>query len=339
MKRNSNLLILIMALVLVLLVLISIAVRLSRDAGTDPTVPSTTPTGAPETTGPTETAPTEPEPTESTIPPTQVPTEPTAPPPTLAPTEPRGEYIGTLYTRDQLMAMDNTSNGWGPGRWDPGVRSEWAEYAQKQYGKYGSNFIGPDDGNIYLTFDCGYEYTATDTDGSKYRVTERILDVLKEKDVKAVFFVTMYYVKDQPDLVQRMIDEGHVVGNHTNNHPVMTEQSIDTLVYEIMSLHDYVKERFGYEMWLLRPPTGAYSTRTLALTHSLGYKTVHWSFAYADYDTAKQPDVAQSLDLVTRCHHSGAIYLLHAISSTNASLLPDAIDFFRNEGYTLALFQ
>ena len=104
---------------------------------------------------------------------------------------------------------------------------------------------------IYLTFDCGYEYTATDDNGQQYRVTERILDVLKEKNVKAVFFVTMYYCKMNPDLVQRMIDEGHAVGNHTNNHPVMPAQTIDKMVYEVTSLETYVKENFGgYQMTL-----------------------------------------------------------------------------------------
>ncbi len=327
---------------------------------TQPTVKPTEPTTAPTTptAAPTDPTATPAEPTEATTVPTEAtkePTEPTAAPtePTAAPTQPTtpatqaptqptepvsDELIGDLYTRKELAAMDNTGHGYGPGNTSAGKRPPYADPLQKQYAKYDANFIAPDNGNIYLTFDCGYEHIATDASGNKYRVTEKILDVLKEKNVKAVFFVTMYYVKDQPDLVQRMIDEGHAVGNHTNNHPVMPEQSIDQMVYEIQSLHDYVKKHFGYEMTLFRFPTGEYSVRSLAVVQTLGYKTVHWSFAYVDYETDNQPSKAWALDRVTSMHHSGAIYLLHAISTTNASILSDTIDFFRAEGYNLELF-
>ena len=308
---------------------------------TKPTEPPTEPTAAP--TEPTEpateptTAPTQP--TTVSTEPTQIPTDPTEKPTESAPSEPiNDDPIGTLYTRRQLMAMSNEGHGYGPGTTSGGKRPPYPGPLQEKYGKYGANFIAPDNGNIYLTFDCGYEHTATDANGNKYRVTEKILDVLKEKNVKAVFFVTMYYVKDQPDLVQRMIDEGHAVGNHTNNHPVMPAQTIDKMVYEIQSLHDYVKDKFGYEMNLFRFPTGEYSTRSLAVVQTLGYKTVHWSFAYVDYETENQPSRQKALERVTSSHHSGAIYLLHAISTANASILGDAIDFFRAEGYNLELF-
>jgi peptidoglycan-N-acetylmuramic acid deacetylase len=191
---------------------------------------------------------------------------------------------------------------------------------------------------IYLTFDCGYEYT-TKINGKDVRVTEWILDTLKEKNVKAVFFVTMYYCTENPDLVQRMIDEGHAVGNHSNNHPDMTTISIDKAVYEVMSLHEYVEENFGYEMTLFRPPTGNFSARSLAIVQSLGYKNVHWSFAYTDWYTDNQPNPADALNTVTSKAHSGAIYLLHAVSVTNATILGDAIDAFIDKGFELALFQ
>ena len=326
----------------------------------NPTQSTTQPVHTQPTTAPT-TPPTEPttapsEPTEQPTEPTQAPTEPTTAPtePTSAPTEPTtapttaptqssepvsNELIGTMYTRKELVEMDNTGHGYGPGTTSGGKRPSSPEYLQKTYGKYDTNFIAPDNGNIYLTFDCGYEYYAKDENGKEYRVTEKILDVLKEKDVKAVFFITKYYARTEPDLVQRMIDEGHAVGNHTNNHPVMPEQTIDKMVYEITSLHDYVKEHFGYEMTLFRFPTGEYSTRSLAVVQTLGYKTVHWSFAYVDYEVDAQPSNEKALDRVTSSHHSGAIYLLHAISTTNASILGDAIDFFRTEGYQLELLQ
>jgi peptidoglycan-N-acetylmuramic acid deacetylase len=318
-----------------------------------PTTPTTIPTQPPTIPSEPTAPPTDPTavPTEPTVIPTEptaVPSEPTVPTtqPTAAPTQPttvasepiNDELIGTRYTRRQLMAMDNKGYGYGPGSTSGGKRPAYPDPLQKKYAKYDANFIAPDNGNIYLTFDCGYEHYAKDENGKSYRVTERILDVLKEKDVKAVFFVTMYYVKDQPDLVRRMIDEGHTVGNHTNNHPVMPTKTIDKMVYEIMSLHDYVKEHFDYEMNLFRFPTGEFSARSLAVVQTLGYKTVHWSFAYVDYDTENQPDPTKALNRVTGSHHSGAIYLLHAISTTNASILGDAIDFFRAEGYNVELF-
>ena len=355
-KRARQRMITMACIVLALIAIVFAIIRLLRDkepATIDPgTKPSQT-TGAEQTdpqstqTDPTHTtvteptqsdpAPTDPTPTDSapTVP------EPTDPPPTESePVDPNGgELIGSLYTRAELEAMENDGQGYGPGKASDGNRPPYPDPLQNKYGKYGANFIAPDNGNIYLTFDCGYEYTATDENGNKYRVTEKILDVLKEKNVKAVFFVTMYYVKEQPDLVQRMIDEGHTVGNHSNNHPVMPDQTIDKMVYEVMSLHEYVKEHFGYEMNLFRFPTGEFSTRALAVVQTLGYKSVHWSFAYADYDTENQPDVEKALEKVTSSHHSGAIYLLHAISTTNASLLGDAIDFVRADGYNIELFQ
>lgn len=299
---------------------------------TTPTETTVPPTTVPETTAPPET----------TVPPTTAPPT-TAPPETTAPlvTAPpvnNEEMIGSLYTRAELMAMENVNQGCGHGSPMDGTRPSISVGYQTLYGQYGGNFIGPDDGNIYLTFDCGYEHTIVE-DGQNVRVTEKILNVLKEKDVKAVFFVTMHYVKTNPDLIQRMIDEGHAVGNHSNNHPVMPECSIDKMVYEVMSLHEYVEENFGYKMTLFRPPTGGFSTRSLALVQSLGYKNVHWSFAYVDWETNNQPEPTSALERIVGCHHSGAIYLLHAVSATNAAVLGDAIDQFRDLGYDLELFQ
>ena len=165
-----------------------------------------------------------------------------------------------------------------------------------------------------------------------------MLDTLKEKNVKGVFFVTMHYVTSEPEMVKRMINEGHAVGNHTNNHPVMPTLSIDKMVDEVMSLHNYVKDTFGYEMHLFRPPTGEFSIRSLAVVQSLGYKNVHWSFAYNDWDPEKQPEVQSALDNVLKKAHSGAIYLLHAVSETNATLLGDAIDGFLAKGFKIELF-
>ena len=236
--------------------------------------------------------------------------------------------------------MDTTYNegGFGAGRAPNHARPSTPVAEQKKYGKYDAHFIGEETDVVYLTFDCGYEYYATDANGQKYPVTGKILDVLREKGVKAVFFVTMDYVESEPALVQRMIDEGHIVGNHTNNHPVMPKQTIDKMEYEVMSLHNYVLEHFGYKMTLFRPPTGAYSIQSLAVLQNLGYKSVLWSFQHFDYDPANQPSEETAYKTITNNCHKGVIYLLHAVSEANAAALDDAIDYFRAEGYTIKLF-
>lgn len=303
----------------------------SSSASISTSASSETTTSPSDSTAPATTVPA------TTVPATTVPAT-TVPATTVPATTSPSSGIG-LYTRAELEALSTEKFGYGPGKATGGNRAPYAVSEQKKYGQYGGNFIGPDDKNIYLTFDCGYEYTATDANGNEYRVTEKILDTLKEKDVKGVFFITMYYAKSQPDLVERMIDEGHTVGNHSNNHPVMPDISIDEMEEEVMSLHNYVLEHFGYKMTLFRPPTGAFSVQSLAVVQNLGYKNVHWSFAYADYDTDNQPKISAALQKVTDSAHNGAIYLLHAISETNAAILADAIDYFRDNGYTLTLFQ
>ncbi len=196
-----------------------------------------------------------------------------------------------------------------------------------KYSKYGALFIDNKENNICLTFDEGYEngYTAP------------ILDTLKEKEVKAIFFVTYDYCKRNPALVKRMIDEGHTVGNHSWGHYSMPDLTVEKMQSEIKRLHDYVVDNFGYEMTLFRPPMGEFSERSLAVTQSLGYKSVFWSFAYYDYDTKKQPSAASALSKITKAKHSGGIFLLHAISSANAEVLGDVIDAFRADGFTLDL--
>ena len=198
---------------------------------------------------------------------------------------------------------------------------------QQKYGHLGGVFIGSDEKNICITFDEGYEngYTA------------QILDVLKEKGVKAVFFVTYDYVSRNCDLVKRMIEEGHTVGNHTYNHPSLPTVDDERVASEIQSLHDYVKEQFGYEMTLFRAPMGEFSEKTLAITQSLGYKSIFWSFAYKDYDTTAQPDNQTAFERITKAAHNGGIFLLHAVSKTNAEILDSVIDNFREQGYTLEI--
>ena len=327
----------ILSIILVGLVIVMCLVMRPSSPG-DTSSPSIS-TGAPTTPSSQVTEPSSvpSEPTSDPTEPSSVPTEPSTP--STQPSEPSVET--GMYTRAELEALSTTQFGFGPGpiRDYLNYRPEYAVGEQSRYKQYGANFIAPDNGKIYLTFDCGYEYYTTDASGNRVPVTGLILDTLKEKNAKGVFFITMAYAKSEPELVQRMIDEGHAVGNHTNNHPVMPKLSIDEMIYEVTSLHNYVQEHFGYTMTLFRPPEGAFSVQSLAVVQNLGYKTVHWSFAYADYNTSNQPDVAASLANVLDKAHSGAIYLLHAVSTTNAALLGDAIDGFRDQGFQLDLFQ
>lgn len=259
---------------------------------------------------------------------------------TTAPPEqvPSRDLLGKMYSMAELEAMDTESNAYGPGTTSDGKQPPYAQDDQKKYGQYGAKFIMEESNKIYLTFDCGYEYSFQDENGKTVRVTEWILDTLKEKEVKGVFFVTMPYCEKNPDLVQRMIDEGHTVGNHSNHHPnSMAKLTIAEMVEEVMTLHDYVKEHFGYDMRFFRPPTGAFSQQSLAVVQSLGYESVFWSFAHADWDPENQPTVDKAMQTITGRHHGGAIYLLHAVSATNATVLPDVIDWFRAQGYTLEL--
>lgn len=221
--------------------------------------------------------------------------------------------------------LDTQKRGWGQGvQFDEQNRPTSCVQFQQKYGKYDAQFIKEDAGKtIYLTFDEGYE--------NGY--TTQILDVLKEKNVPAVFFVTYDYVEKNPDLIRRMIDEGHTVGNHTCNHPSMPTISVEKQREEIETLHNCVKEQFGYTMTLFRPPKGEFSEQSLAVTQSLGYQTIFWSFAYADWDAEKQPDPADALKKTVERVHDGAIYLLHAVSKTNTEILGQWIDRVNQQGY------
>ena len=206
-----------------------------------------------------------------------------------------------------------------------------------RFSKYGVQYIAPDNGKIYLTFTMGYEHTIQEN-GQTIRLTDRILDTLKEKNAKAVFFVNMHYVRTWPDIVQRIIDEGHIVANHSSNHYTLPEISIDRVVSEIMNLHDYVLEHFGYKMTLFRPPSGYSSERVFAIAQSLGYYSVNYSFAYVDWDTNNQPDPNSSLQNMVNRAHSGGIYQLHTVSATNAQILGAAIDAIREKGLEFDLY-
>ena len=176
---------------------------------------------------------------------------------------------------------------------------------------------------IYLTFDSGYEAGYMD----------KILNVLKENDVKATFFITAHYLNSATNEVEKMINDGHIIGNHTVNHKSMPSINNEMIEKEIMQLHQAVYEKFGYEMKYLRPPKGEFNERTLQKIKSLGYKTVMWSFAYCDWDESKQPTIEEALKIITNNFHSGEIMLLHSNSKTNSEVLDTVIKEAKKQGY------
>ncbi len=238
-------------------------------------------------------------------------------------------FIDMPISFDDIENLSSTKNSYGQGNnVDENNRPITASNLQEKYKNYDALFIGEKSDKIYLTFDEGYEngYTA------------KILDVLKQKNCSAVFFVTMDYAKKNSDLIKRMIDEGHVVGNHSVNHYSMPTLSNEKCAEEIISLHKYIRENFGYEMYLFRPPMGEYSEKSLAIAKKLGYKTMLWSFAYRDWLTDDQPDTAYAKHRILKNVHGGGIFLLHAVSKTNTEILGEVIDGFRYYGYNVGAF-
>ncbi|MFD3448160.1 delta-lactam-biosynthetic de-N-acetylase [Microbacteriaceae bacterium 4G12] len=224
-----------------------------------------------------------------------------------------------------IFAYSNTPHHWGI----PRNKSEVPPDAGKQFTeitkKYNAFYIGDTKKkDIYLTFDNGYEKG----------YTSKILDVLKEKKVPATFFVTGHYVKEQSELVKRMVKEGHIIGNHSWHHPDLTTVSDAKFREELESLEKEVKSLTGQKkMQYLRPPRGIFSERTLALSREMGYYNIFWSLAFIDWKVDQQRGWRYAYDSVTQNIHPGAILLLHAVSSDNTEALDKIIDELRKRGY------
>lgn len=182
-----------------------------------------------------------------------------------------------------------------------------------------------DDKVVYLTFDAGYE------NGN----VARILDTMKEKEVSGAFFILENLITRAPDLVKRMQSEGHLVCNHTCSHRDMSEVcDIETFSAELDALSARFYELTGEEMpKYYRPPEGRFCRRNLQFCEELGYKTIFWSFAYADWDNDKQPSREEAMKIILDNIHNGAVLLLHPTSKTNADILGELIDTLKADGY------
>lgn len=192
--------------------------------------------------------------------------------------------------------------------------------------KYNAYYVGnPEDKCIYLTFDAGFENGCTPA----------ILDVLKNHEVKAAFFLVGNYLNKEPELVRRMVEEGHMVGNHTYNHPDMSLISdMDSFKKEIVSLEELYKEVTGEEMpKYYRPPQGKFNEKNLKMADELGYKTIFWSLAYVDWYTDNQPSKEQAFNKLIPRIHPGAVVLLHSTSKTNQQILDELLTKWKELGY------
>lgn len=237
--------------------------------------------------------------------------------------------VNTMYSEEKAVetssSIDNKKFEWGIKREknhvQPDVGAKNKEIMDEYTGIYMGNSEKP---YVYLSFDNGYE--------AGY--TNKILDVLKSNNVSATFFITAHYLNTASDLVKRMIEDGHIVGNHTVNHKDLTTLSDEEIKKEIMDLHNAVYQKFGYEMKYFRPPKGEFSERVISIANSLGYKTVMWSSAYDDWDKEKQNREEYGKKKIINNIHNGAVILLHATSKDNSNILKPVIETLQSKGYT-----
>ena len=198
-----------------------------------------------------------------------------------------------------------------------------------QLSQFDAVYMGdPGEKVLYLTFDAGYENGCT----------AKILDTLQKHQVQATFFLVGDYLERNPDLVRRMAEEGHIVGNHTMNHPDMSKlQNRDAFARELEDMARLYQEITGQSLCkLYRPPQGIYSEENLKMARELGYHTVFWSLAYQDWNNNAQPSREQAFAKLLPRTHNGAIVLLHSTSATNASILDELLTRWESMGYHFA---
>lgn len=233
----------------------------------------------------------------------------------------------TASDPQNTRGLSTATVGYSYGVSKNGVPHQNSTNAQKYFDENGFNAVSIDTKTkekvLYLTFDCGWENGYTTT----------VLDILKQKNVPAAFFCTLSNIKSEPGLIARMINEGHIVGNHSTTHPDFSKISREKMASEIETCDNYLREKFGYSSPYFRFPMGSYSASSLDLVSSLGYKSVFWSVAYADWDVNDTKGKQYAFDTVTSRLHPGAIILLHSVSPDNAAALGDIIDWARKQGY------
>lgn len=201
------------------------------------------------------------------------------------------------------------------------------QFIEELDGYYIDHFHGDQSSEkvVYLTFDAGYE------NGN----IEKILNIMSEEQVTGAFFILGNLIKRNPELVKRMIADGHTVGNHTNHHPDMTQkETFEDFKKELTTLEELYFQTTGKELSkYYRPPEGRFNRESLQYAKELGYKTVFWSLAYADWDNTRQPSPQDAMKKIMDNLHNGAVILLHPTSSTNVAIMRDVIRALKKDGY------
>ena len=241
----------------------------------------------------------------------------------------KGGWYGGTYVRDLSTGT---------------VKCEWDRSAAiiSMLEKYGAIYHKNQDQKVcYLTFDCGGTSNA--------EMVGEILDILKTKGVKAVFFIPGDFLMsnlnregeairpDRAEVLRRIVAEGHLIGSHTYTHPQMPKLSDEDFIMQLNTQQNRIDTALGYAYPLsyYRPPEGATSERDLYLAQKMGYHVTLWSYAYLDWDASKQMEVGEALEKAKIGLHDGCVYLLHALSSTNRAMLGDLIDYMKAQGYDI----
>lgn len=238
-----------------------------------------------------------------------------------------GGVIGKLELKikhDRVIPTSATTN-WGLSFQEEG-KPPVTDVSSEKLAKYDTYFAKQtNDKVLYLTFDAGYE------NGN----TPAILDALKKHKAPATFFVVGNYLNTSPELVKRMTDEGHIVGNHTYHHPDMSTISTkDAFEKELIDVEKQYQKITGKEMTkFYRPPQGKFNETNLQMAKDLGYHTFFWSLAYVDWDQNNQPSKEEAFEKLLSRVHPGAIVLLHSTSETNAKILDELLTKWENMGY------
>ncbi len=233
--------------------------------------------------------------------------------------------IGAFGSNEAVETVAENTN-WGLGFKGDGKPPK-GNASVADLAKHNAYYIGDTSKNIiYLTFDAGFE------NGN----TEKILDSLKKHNVKATFFLVGNYIETSPELVERMVEEGHTIGNHTYSHPDMSKISDEeSFKKELQSLESLYKETTGQELLkIYRPPQGKYCVSNLEMADKLGYKTIFWSLAYVDWYENKQPTKEEAFNKLLKRIHPGAIVLLHSTSKTNGDILDELLTKWEDMGYS-----
>jgi peptidoglycan-N-acetylmuramic acid deacetylase len=231
-----------------------------------------------------------------------------------------------LLQPNTVQAANNTQYGWYVVRKQNHEQAGGGVPSGVDFSKYDAYYrnTGTDEKVIYLSFDCGYE--------NGY--TKKILKTLKKHHAKAIFFVTGWYVKSQPEIVKQMKKDGHLVGNHTANHKNMASLSAAQIKSELKECEKLMKEKTGYDMDpYVRPPEGVFSVNSLKAVKALGYRTIFWNMVYYDYDVNHQPGKDYVINHFKKNYHKGALPLMHAVSSSNCAALDEVLTFLEKKGY------